>query len=160
MCPCDELYVRLPLLTRSYHCDQKFLTMFRPDYEPSTLWYYNQIYGGVYNTSAPGSEAVRPTLSSHYTYQLTSPEQNLDMQYTVGLATDVHVDFISVGSAADDDGAVGFLDTANYVLSDKSNAFVMTTSYGKDESAISPGVYEYVHMPTIEFAAPNDDIWS
>ena len=68
------------------------------------------------------------------------------MQYTVGLATGVHVDWISVGTEADDDGAVGFLDTANYVLSEKSNAFVMTTSYGKDESAISPGVSECVHI--------------
>ena len=64
------------------------------------------------------------------------------MQYTVGLATGVPVNFISVGDSATSDGALGYLNTADYVMSDKSNAYVMTTSYGRDESDVSPGVYE------------------
>ena len=40
--------------------------MFRPGYNPNPLWYYNQIYGGVYNTSAPGIEAVRTLSIAQY----------------------------------------------------------------------------------------------
>ena len=72
--------------------------------------------------------------------------QDLDVQYTVGLATGVPVYFISVGEDADD-GVYGFLDTANYVLSDLSDAYVMTTSYGSDESYISTDVFRCVCMP-------------
>ena len=64
------------------------------------------------------------------------------MQYTVGLATGIPVDFISVGDDATSDGVFGYLDTADYVLSDQSNAYVMTTSYGGDEYTISPATFE------------------
>lgn len=76
---------------------------------------------------------------------LTSFCQNLDVQYTVGLATGVPVYFISVGESAND-GVYGFLDSANYVLSNLSDAYVMTTSYGSDESYISTGVFTCVCM--------------
>ena len=79
------------------------------------------------------------------------------MQYTVGLATGVPVYFISVGENTDD-GVFGFLDTANYVLSDLSDAYVMTTSYGSDESDISTDVFRCVysthcdHPTTVELS--------
>lgn len=69
--------------------------------------------------------------------------QNLDVQYTIGLATGVPVDFISVGIYSYD-GVGGFLDTANYVLSEDSSAYVMTTSYNADEENISADVYRWV----------------
>ena len=72
----------------------------------------------------------------------TEPHQNLDVQYSVGLATGIPVNFISVGDDATNDGAFGYLDTANYVLSDQSSAYVVTTSYNGDESAISSNVFE------------------
>ncbi|EPT01819.1 hypothetical protein FOMPIDRAFT_1119585 [Fomitopsis schrenkii] len=105
---------------------ESFLSTYRPDYNPqaSTLYSVVEIYGGSYDPTNPGLEA------------------NLDIQYTVGLATGVPVTFISVGDDANDDGAFGYLDTANYVLSDQSNAFVVTTSYGGDESSISSNVFE------------------
>ena len=74
---------------------------------------------------------------------LTSFCQNLDVQYTVGLATGVPVYFISVGESAND-GVYGFLDTANYILSNLSDAYVVTTSYGSDESDISTDVFRCV----------------
>ncbi|EPT01829.1 hypothetical protein FOMPIDRAFT_93538 [Fomitopsis schrenkii] len=103
---------------------ESFLSTYRPDYTPSPLYNYTQIYGGGYDPSNPGDEA------------------NLDVQYTVGLATGIPVNFISVGEDANGDGVGGFLDTANYVLSDQSSAYVVTTSYGGDESAVSPHALE------------------
>ncbi|EPT01830.1 hypothetical protein FOMPIDRAFT_1119556 [Fomitopsis schrenkii] len=103
---------------------EDFLSTFRPDYAPSPPYYYTEIYGGGYDPSNPGLEA------------------DLDVQYTVGLATGIPVDFISVGEDANNDGVFGYLDTADYVLSDESNAYVMTTSYGGDEYTISSDVFE------------------
>ncbi|EPT01818.1 hypothetical protein FOMPIDRAFT_1048413 [Fomitopsis schrenkii] len=100
-----------------------FLSTFRPDYTPSPPYNYTQIYGGGYDPSNPGDEA------------------NLDVQYTVGLATGIPVTFISVGDDTND-GTDGFLDTANYVLSEESSAYVVTTSYNNDESAISSNVFD------------------
>ena len=64
------------------------------------------------------------------------------MQYTVGLATGIPVNFISVGDDANSDGVFGYLDTADYILSDQSSAYVVTTSYGGDEYTISPNAFE------------------
>ena len=52
------------------------------------------------------------------------------------------MDFISVGDDANNDGVYGYLDTADYVLSDRSSAYVMTTSYGGDEYNLSPATFE------------------
>ena len=60
----------------------------------------------------------------------------------MGLATGIPVDFISVGDDANNDGVYGYLDTADYVLSDRSSAYVMTTSYGGDEYNLSPATFE------------------
>ena len=45
--------------------------------------------------------------------------QNLDIQYTVGLATGVPVTFVSVGNDTND-GALGFLDIVEYFLNKTS----------------------------------------
>lgn len=69
--------------------------------------------------------------------------QDLDIQYTIGLATNVPVTFISVGEDVasnpngDDEFAEALLDTALYVLGLESPPQVMTTSYGDDEEYIS-----------------------
>ena len=49
----------------------------------------------------------------------------------------------SVGLNYSDD-VYGFLDTANFVLANVSNAYIMTTSYGGNESDISPAAFRYV----------------
>ena len=62
--------------------------------------------------------------------------QNLDVQYTVGLATDVPVTFLLVGNETTD-GLYGYLDTVNHVLNETSPHPVMTTSYSSNEGEIS-----------------------
>jgi len=99
-----------------------FLSKYRTDINSSTTWTIVELDGGSYDPTDPGDEA------------------DLDVQYTVGLATGVPVYFISVGENAND-GVFGFLDTANYVLSNLSDAYVMTTSYGSNENEISADVF-------------------
>ncbi len=72
--------------------------------------------------------------------------KNLDIQYTVGVATGVSVYFISVGEDVQDGGLEGFLDTVNYVSSMDTPPNVMTTSYGQDESTMSPKLAKYVYL--------------
>lgn len=92
----------------------------------------------MYNPYKPGTEAVRAIRCVRVSDLILL--QNLDLQYTVGLATGVPAYFISVGPQSYD-GTGGFLDTANYVLSNLSDAYVMTTSYDVNEGYISPYVY-------------------
>lgn len=63
--------------------------------------------------------------------------QNLDIQYTVGIATGVPVTFISVGNDFHDGDLGGFLDIINFMLGESNPPQVLTTSYGDDESAVS-----------------------
>lgn len=123
---------------------QNFLGRFRPDINPSTTWTLVELDGSMYNPYKPGLEAVRPTRHVRVV-ELTLDPQNLDLQYTVGLATGVPAYFISVGPNSYD-GTGGFLDTAIYVLSNLSDAYVMTTSYNVNEGYISPYVYRCVAL--------------
>ncbi|PIL33248.1 hypothetical protein GSI_04698 [Ganoderma sinense ZZ0214-1] len=95
-------------------------------------------------------QQYRPDMSSGTTFSLqtidsgSNPqdsnagvEANLDIQYTVGLATSVPTVFISVGNSNQDGDLGGFLDVINFVLGEDSVPNVMTTSYGQDESSIS-----------------------
>lgn len=66
----------------------------------------------------------------------------MDTQYTLGLASGVPVDWLSVGNSTGNEPGLVFLDTANYILSNMSNISVVTTSYGGNEAGISVGVYE------------------
>lgn len=75
--------------------------------------------------------------------------QNLDVQYTIGLATGVPVTFISVGNITyltDEDFADQLIDTALYLLGLPSPPQVVTTSYGDDEDLISQKLAMYVHF--------------
>jgi tripeptidyl-peptidase-1 len=68
------------------------------------------------------------------------------VQYTIGVATGVPVNFISVGNDFQDGDLSGFLDTVNYLLGKPNIPHVMTTSYGADESAISPALAKLVSL--------------
>nr|GAT60807.1 family S53 protease [Mycena chlorophos] len=61
-------------------------------------------------------------------------EANLDVQMTVGLATDVPVWFVSVGTDYQDGDLEGFLDIVNYLSDQDTIPQVMTTSYGENET--------------------------
>ena len=61
----------------------------------------------------------------------------MDIQYTVGVATNVPTTFISVGDNTQDGDLSGFLDIINALLGEASPPQVLTTSYGDNESDIS-----------------------
>lgn len=68
---------------------------------------------------------------------LAGVEADLDIEYTVGVATGVPVVFISVGNDFQDGALEGFLDIINFLLGEDSPPQVLTTSYGQDEDTIS-----------------------
>ncbi|KAH9913289.1 peptidase S8/S53 domain-containing protein [Fomitopsis serialis] len=95
---------------------------------------------------------LRPDINSNTSYTVvsvnngTDPQNSsatvegfLDIQYTVGLATDVPVAFGTVGGEVldGDDFANVLIDTASYMLNLSSPPQVMTTSYGLNEDVIS-----------------------
>ena len=69
--------------------------------------------------------------------------QELDIQYTVGMATSVPVTYYFIGYDAQDDLG-GFLDEANLLLGLENPPLVLTTSYGRRESSTSFALTEYV----------------
>ncbi|KAJ7144398.1 family S53 protease-like protein [Mycena epipterygia] len=102
-----------------------FLAMFRTDMSSSTTFTLQTLDGGV-NTQTRASAGV---------------EADLDVQYTIGIATGVPVTFLSVGES-NSDGLNGFLDLANALIAEATGTRpnVLTTSYGWDELAISRAV--------------------
>jgi tripeptidyl-peptidase-1 len=64
--------------------------------------------------------------------------QNLDIQYTVGVAQGVPASFISAGSV-NTDGFDGFLDMVNHLLSMSHPPQVLTTSYAFNEPDLDHG---------------------
>ncbi|PIL32629.1 hypothetical protein GSI_05333 [Ganoderma sinense ZZ0214-1] len=66
-------------------------------------------------------------------------EASLDIEYTVGLATNVPVQFISVGSADFFTGIANFL---NFLLDLETPPPVLTTSFGANENAVPPEIAE------------------
>ncbi|KAJ6622550.1 family S53 protease [Mycena sp. CBHHK59/15] len=100
---------------------KSFLTSFRTDMDSSTTFTVQEIDGGKNSqgASAAGIEA------------------NLDVQYTVGVATGVPVYFVSVGDNYQDGDLEGFLDIVNFLSGEDDVPQVMTTSYGENESDMS-----------------------
>ena len=77
--------------------------------------------------------------------------QDLDTQYTVGLATDVPVIFISAGENTHDNLG-GFLDMANFLLNLTAAPQVHTTSYGQNEEDVSAKLAKCVSPPNLTIA--------
>ncbi|KAJ7016424.1 subtilisin-like protein [Mycena alexandri] len=103
---------------------QQFLTALRPDLSPQTTFSLETLDGGS-NTQGAAEAGV---------------EANLDVQYTVGVATKVPVVFVSVGEQSQDGDLGGFLDIVNFISGQKTIPQVMTTSYGENEADISPAL--------------------
>ncbi|KAJ7739828.1 subtilisin-like protein [Mycena metata] len=103
---------------------QQFLTALRPDLSPETTFSLETLDGGA-NTQGAAEAGV---------------EANLDIQYTVGVATKVPVTFVSVGEQSQDGDLGGFLDIVNFVSAQKTIPQVMTTSYGENEAGLSPAL--------------------
>ncbi|KAJ6567101.1 subtilisin-like protein [Mycena capillaripes] len=62
-------------------------------------------------------------------------EADLDIQYTVGLATGVPVTFVSVGDRTQDGADEGFLDIITAMIAEPAPPQVLTTSYGFNTEA-------------------------
>ncbi|THH29194.1 hypothetical protein EUX98_g4996 [Antrodiella citrinella] len=100
---------------------KSFLTSLRPDV-PSTTTFALQTLDGGKNTQTRSQAGI---------------EADLDIQYTVGIATGVPVTFISVGNNFQDGALEGFLDIINFLLGESNPPQVLTTSYGQNENTIS-----------------------
>ncbi|PIL33245.1 hypothetical protein GSI_04695 [Ganoderma sinense ZZ0214-1] len=97
-----------------------FLKQYRTDMSSNTTFTLQTLDGGSNSqTHIPGFEA------------------NLDIQYTVGIATGVPTVFISVGDQYQDGDLDGFLDVINFLLDEDEPPYVLTTSYGQDEHTMS-----------------------
>ncbi|KAJ3759870.1 family S53 protease-like protein [Lentinula raphanica] len=101
---------------------QAFLERLRPDMPSNTTFSVETIDGGS-NPQGP----------EHAGY-----EANLDIQYTVGLATGVNTTFISVGPNNTDGGAIGYLDIVEYLSNMTNPPQVMSMSYGYQEWWLTP----------------------
>lgn len=78
-------------------------------------------------------------------------EVDYDIQYSLGLASNVPVRYINAGLKATTYGSE-FLDIFNYLLNQKDPPLVMTMSYGYTEDTWSPDLARY-------FAARSDIIY-
>lgn len=61
--------------------------------------------------------------------------QSLDIQYTVGTATNVPITFFTVGSNNNGD-LTGFLDLVNNLIAQEEPPSVFTTSFGFPEALV------------------------
>ena len=66
----------------------------------------------------------------------------VDIEYTVGLATNVPVQFISTGGTTPKDFFHYVMDLVNFLLEQDTPPPVLTTSFGVNETIISPEVAE------------------
>ncbi|KAF7365470.1 Tripeptidyl-peptidase sed3 [Mycena venus] len=94
-----------------------FLTRFRTDL-PSTTTFALRTFDGGSNPQGAGDAGI---------------EANLDIQYTVGVASGVPVTFVSGGETFSDGALEGFLDIINNLSGLATVPQVLTTSYGEDE---------------------------
>ena len=108
-----------------------FLQNYRSDIPSSTTFNLTSVDGGT-NDQTPANAGV---------------EANLDIQYTVGVATNVPTTFVTVGTQNQDGNDGGFLDIINALLNETSPPKVLTTSYGFDvESDLSLSLTECVSL--------------
>ncbi|ETW78242.1 serine protease S53 [Heterobasidion irregulare TC 32-1] len=99
---------------------QDFLEEFRPDLPSTNSFEVLSVDGGENDESDPGIEA------------------SLDIEYTVAVASNVPITFITVG----DGTATGFLDEINALLALDNPPQVLTTSYGFDENQLPKSIAE------------------
>ncbi|KAI0746562.1 family S53 protease [Daedaleopsis nitida] len=95
---------------------ETFLGALRHDLSPATTFTLQTLDGGQ-NPQGASQAGV---------------EANLDIQYTVGVASGVPTIFISVGDN-NQDGVDGFMDIINFLLGQSNPPQVLTTSYGFNE---------------------------
>ncbi|CAK5271630.1 unnamed protein product [Mycena citricolor] len=99
-----------------------FLQVQRPDMNSSTTFGFLSLDNGT-DSQTPFDASV---------------EANLDIQYTVGPATNVPVTFVSLGTNNTDGADGGYLDLITGLIAQSAPPQVLTTSYGLfDETSLS-----------------------
>lgn len=93
---------------------QLFLEEFRTDIDPDTTYTVK----GIATVSDPQGP------------DFAGIEADLDIEYTVGLATGIPVTNVIVAPYVYDDGSGGFLLTARVLAAHSDTSHVVTTSYG------------------------------
>ncbi|KAJ7491892.1 subtilisin-like protein [Mycena latifolia] len=101
-----------------------FLKTFRPDISSATTFATQTLDGGR-NLQGAANAGV---------------EAKLDIQYTVSVATNVPVVFVSAGENSQDGDLGGFLDMVNFLSAEDNVPQVLTTSYGENESDLAPAL--------------------
>ncbi|KAI1796365.1 family S53 protease-like protein [Ganoderma leucocontextum] len=94
-----------------------FLSKFRTDVSTNTTFSVASVDGGTNDETKPSTEG------------------SLDIQYTVGIATDVPITFFTVGSNNTGD-LTGFLDLVNNLIAQEKAPSVFTTSFGFPEALV------------------------
>lgn len=114
--------------------------MLRPDLDPQTAFSLVTLDGGSNPQGIlyAGVEAVRIYNFQLWMYSDLDFTQNLDIQYTVGVAQGVPATFISAGND-NTDGFEGFLDMINHILTLETIPNVLTTSYAFNEPGLDFG---------------------
>ena len=106
--------------------------------DPNTNFTLDSVDGGTNDQDGPSAdESVSICATSYGSNKLTGTRQDLDIQYTVGLATDIPVVLVFIGLNTTDGDLDGFLDEANHLLAEEHPPQVLTTSYGFTEGALS-----------------------
>jgi tripeptidyl-peptidase-1 len=115
--------------------------MFRPNISlPRSAEFFERFIDGGVNSQYPyqaGLEAV--SIPRRYISFCIDQKmfQAVDIQYTLGLATNVPVTFMSVGSNYKDNDN-GFMDVVESLMADDNPPKVVTTSYGFASEAAVP----------------------
>ncbi|KAJ3771982.1 family S53 protease [Lentinula raphanica] len=99
---------------------ESFLTEYRPDMSPNTTFTLVSVENGT-NPQENGD---------------ASYEGSLDIQYTVGIATNVPTEYIAVGNI-DTNFFDSLIDLADYLITADDPPQVVTTSYGIEESYLA-----------------------
>ena len=100
---------------------ETFLSRFRADIPSSTTFTLQTLDGGI-NSQVPSQASVAA---------------NLNIQYTIGLATGVPTSFISVGPNFQDGALEGLLDIINFLLAESNPPHVFLSTFGQNENTIS-----------------------
>ncbi|KAJ7773972.1 family S53 protease-like protein [Mycena metata] len=102
---------------------KSFLQQYRPDISSDTTFTLQTLDNGT-NSQIPDD---------------AGPEANLDVQYSIALATGIPVEFLSVGGGTTDaDLFPEMLDTITYLQALETPPTVITTSYGDNEGNFGP----------------------
>ncbi|KAJ6487228.1 family S53 protease [Mycena vitilis] len=100
---------------------KSFLQSFRTDMDDTITFTTQELDGGK-NSQGASQAGI---------------EANLDIQYTIGVATGVPTYFVSVGDSFQDGDLEGFLDIVNFLSDEDDVPPVMSTSYGENETDMS-----------------------